>query len=117
MEETAEKEYSNEFCKYVLSDDEKKDIALTMAQKVSEVNQAEADKKSVTSDFASRINGLTAEVNRSAILLTNGYEMRNIQCEVLYDFEKKVIRYIRTDNNEEAKTRKMTSDDLQMSLV
>ena len=111
-----DKEYSNEYCKYVLNEEEKRDIALTMAQKVSELNQAEDDKKSVMSDFKSRIDGLSAEVNRSATLLNNGYEMRNIKCEVIPDYESKIFRFIRTDNYEEAKTRKMTSDDLQNQL-
>ena len=112
-----EKDYSNEYCKYILSEDEKREIALTMAQKVSEVNQAEDDKKSVMSDFKSRIDGLSAEVNRSATLLNNGYEMRNIKCEIIPDYTEKVFRFIRVDNGEEAKTRKMTTDDFQMSLV
>ena len=112
-----EKAYSNEYCKYILSEDEKKEIALTMAQKVSEVNQKEADKKSVTSDFTSQINSLTAEVNRSATLLTNGYEMRTIKCEIVADYDQKVFKMIRTDNGEVAKERRMSSDDFQMSLV
>lgn len=111
-----EKEYSNEYCKYVLNEDEKKAIALTMAQKVSEVNQAEDDKKSVMSDFKSRIDGLSAEVNRSATLLNNGYEMRTIKCEVVPDYTLKVFKMIRTDNGEVAKERRMTSDDLQNQL-
>ena len=111
------KEYSNEYCKYILNDDEKKEIALTMAQKVSELNQAEDDKKSVMSDFKSRIDGLSAEVNRSATLLNNGYEMRNIKCEIIPDYPSRLFRFVRTDNGEEAKTRKMTTDDLQMELA
>ena len=112
-----EKEYSMEYVKYILNDDEKKEIAITMAQKVTELNQAEDDKKSVVSDFKSRIDGLQAEVNRSATLLNNGYEMRNIKCEVIPFYSEKVFRYMRTDNGEIAKERKMTSDDMQRKII
>jgi len=111
-----EKEYSNEYVKYVFSEDEKKEIATELAQKVSDLNQAEDEKKAINSDLKSRIDGLQATVNGSATKLNNGYEMRSIKCEVVPDYELKVFRYIRTDTNEIAKERRMSSDDLQMEL-
>ena len=111
------KKYSMEYIKYILNEDEKKEIAITMAQKVTELNQAEDDKKSVVSDFKSRIDGLQAEVNRSATLLNNGYEMRNMKCEIISDYDAKVFRYVRTDNGETIKERKMKSEDLQRKVI
>ena len=112
----AEKEFSNEFCKYVFGDDEKKEIASEMAQKVTEMKEFEDGKKAVTSEFNSKIDSAKAQIHSAATKLNNGYEMRTIKCEVEYDFEKRIIRYIRTDNGDVAKTKNMTSDELQMSV-
>lgn len=111
-----EKEFSNEFCKYVFDESEKKEIAIEMARKISEQEQLEKDAKSIASEFKAKIDGTKASISGAAIKLNNGYEMRTIKCEVEYDFDKRVIRYVRTDNGEVAKTKNMTSDDLQMRV-
>ena len=111
-----EKEFSNEYVKYVFSENEKKEIASEMAQKVSEQNQAEDDKKAIMSDLKSRIDRIQAEVNSAATKLNNGYEMRNIKCEVIRDYKRKVIQFMRTDNGEIAREKPMTADDLQMRM-
>lgn len=111
-----EKEFSNEFIKHTFSNDEKRDIAMEMAQKVSELQHAEDNKKAIVSDFKSQIDGIQARVNNAATKLTNGYEMRTIKCEVIPNWDKKVLEYMRTDTGEKAKEEAMTSDDLQMKL-
>jgi hypothetical protein len=111
-----EKEFSNEFIKHTFSDDEKRDIAVEMAQKVSELQQAEDNKKAIVSDFKSQIDGIQARVNNAATKLNNGYEMRTVKCEVVPNWDKKVWEYMRTDTGEKVKEEAMTADDLQMKL-
>jgi hypothetical protein len=111
-----EKEYSNEFVKYVFSKEEKAEISSNMAQKYGELEQLEKDKKAVTSDFNSKIDSAKAQIGGAAIKLTNGYEMKSVKCEVDRDYDKKFIRWIRTDNGEIAKERAMTADELQREL-
>ena len=67
-------------------------------------------------DLKSRIDGLQAQVNLAATRLNNGYEMRQIKCEVVANYVDRVWQYFRTDNDELAKERRMTSDDLQMKI-
>ena len=114
--EIMENRTSKEYLKYVFSQEEKADIAIEMAQKVSELSQAEDEKKAIMSDFKSRIDGLQARVNSAAIKLNNGYEMRSIECEVVPNWEEKIWEYIREDTGEITKTAQMTPEDLQLKL-
>ena len=111
-----DKEFSNEYIKHSFTDDKKAEIAIEMAQKVSELSSAEDDKKAVMSDFKSRIDLLQANVNSAATKLNNGYEMQNIKCEIVPDWDKKVWQYFRVDDESLVREKPMTADDLQMKL-
>ncbi len=113
----SEKEFTNEYCKYVFSDVEKKEIATEMAQKVSALQELEDDLKAVKSDFKGRIDRVTAEVNGAATKINTGSEMRQIECEVEYNYATKMVRSVRTDTFETVRERKMTSDEMQMDLT
>ena len=110
------KEFSNEFIEHTFTDDEKREIAIEMARKVSELQVAEDNKKAIMSEFKSKIDGIQANVNLSATKLNNGYEMRTIKCEVIPLWDKKVWEYRRVDNGEVAKEKQMSSNDLQMKI-
>jgi len=110
-------DFTNEYCKYVFSEVEKKKIAQEMAQNVSDLATAEDEKKAIISDFKSKIDGLQAKVNGAATKLNNGYEMRSIECKINADYEEKLWRYIRQDTFEEVRTRKMSQDDLQKKIT
>lgn len=112
----SEKNFKNEFIKYFFSEEEKQNIAIDMAQKVAELQQTEDNKKAIMSDYKSQIDGIQANVNLAATKLNNGYEMRTIKCEMVPNWEGKVWEFIRVDTGEIAKTKKMTSDDLQMQI-
>ncbi len=40
--------------------------------------------------------------------------MRTVECEVVPDYDNKIWRYIRTDNDEETKTLPMSEEDMQI---
>lgn len=111
-----EKKFENEFIKCTFTENEKKEIAIEMAQKVANLQQAEDDKKAVASDFKSQIDGIQASVNSAATKLNNGYEMRTIKCEIVPNYNKKVWEYLRTDTGEKVIEKAMTANDLQMKL-
>ena len=108
---------SKEYLKHMFSDDEKKDIAIEMAQKVAELNQAEDQKKAINSDLKSKIDGLQATINHAAVRLNNGYEMRSIECEVTPAWDEKVWQYTKLDTGEIVKQVEMSPEDLQMRLL
>ena len=111
-----EKEFTNEYVKVIFTETEKREIAQEMAQKVSELQQAEDDKKAIMSDYKSRIDGLQANVNSAATKLNNGYEMRSIKCEIVPNWDNKKWEFWRTDTQEFLRDKPMSSDDLQMKL-
>jgi len=111
-----ENKFSTEFCKYVFSDEEKRDIATNMAQSITNLQQTEDDKKAIMSDYKSQIDALQAAINNAATKINNGYETRTIKCEVIPDWEEKIWEYRREDNGLIEKTRKMTADDLQKKI-
>ena len=112
-----EKKFENEFIKYTFTENEKKEIAIEMAQKVANLQQAEDDKKAVASDFKSQIDGIQASVNSAATKLNNGYEMRSIKCEMVPNWDKKMWEYWSVEYpSEKVKEKAMTANDLQMKL-
>lgn len=111
-----EPKYENEFIKYTFTDEEKKEIAAEMAQKIVNLQQAEDDKKAIMSDYKSQIDGIQAGINSAATKLTAGCEMRSTKCQVMPNYPKKVWEYIRVDTGLLVKEKNMTSNDLQMEF-
>jgi len=109
-------EYSNEWCKYEFTTEEKRDIAETLAIKTKDLEKAEDEKKSVMSAFKEKIDKISLDVKSSARKYTDGYEMRDIECVVERDFVSGEVRYIRTDNGVVARTSKMTMAERQMKI-
>jgi hypothetical protein len=111
-----EKRFENEFVKYTFTDNEKKDIATDMAQKIVTLQQVDDNLKAIKSDFKSQIDGIQAGINLAATKMNNGYEMRSVKCEVVPNWKKKVWEYINVDTGLMVKEKGMTSNDLQMKL-
>lgn len=111
-----EEKLSNEFIKYYFTDNEKKDIAIEMAQKVADLQRTEDDKKAVMSDYKSQLDHIQAGINGAATKLNNGYEMRTVKCKNVPVWKKKVWECRHVDTNELFKTKPMSADDLQMKL-
>jgi len=116
MPDNKPKEIKKESCKYVFTAEEKAELAAEMAQGVAELREKEDDKKAVMSDFKSAIDTLSARTNGLAGKLNNGFEMRQIECEVVRDYPNHLIQYIRTDTGECVRTKKMSQEDLEMGL-
>ena len=109
-----ETEHSTEYIKFTFTENEKREIASEMARKVAELNSAEDERKAVASSLKSRIDSLQAQVNDAANKLNNGYEYRNVKCEVDRDFKEKTIYFI--FDGETVKEKPMSADDLQPNL-
>jgi len=109
-------ETSFEHVKYVFNENEKKEIAQSMAQKVGELQTAEDELKAVKSDFKSRMDALQAQVNGAATKLNNGYEWRSMECRVEYSVNDKIVAFYRLDNQEFVKERAMRPEELQLRI-
>ena len=114
---TTEKEYSTEYLRYPFTEEEKKELAQEMARSQIEAEDYEAQKKAVTADFDGQIKKAKLSASTCARKIRDGYEMRQVRCEVIKDFKKKTITIIRTDTGEEVKTRPMSVQESQMKLA
>ena len=52
----------------------------------------------------------------SARCIRSGYEMRSVECEIVYDYDKKAVRTVRQDTFDVVDERTMTNAELQMEL-
>lgn len=107
---------SKEWLKYEFSDEEKNELAKEMAEANEREQGLEREKTEVVAELKGRIEAAKAERLKCAGLYRTGYEYRNIECDVRYDYDKCTVEYWRTDTGELAKTRKMTPEEKQPEL-
>lgn len=103
-------------CKYVFDEAEKRDIAQRMANQKIRANKLKEERKLVMADFKARIDEAEAAVNADALRLQNGFEMRDMPCIVVMDYEHCVVEYYRVDTKECVRRRKMEGHELQYNL-
>lgn len=116
MNENKPKEIKKEMCKYVFTPEEKAELAEELAQGVSELREKEDDKKAIMADLTSQIKTLEASTNSIAGKLNSGFEMRSLECEVVRDYPKHEILYVRVDTGECVRVKKMSQEDMEMEL-
>jgi hypothetical protein len=102
--------------KYVFNEDEVKRLGKELAQFNRERTSAEEEKKSVTSDFKARIDGLNARINRLSNNISNGYEYKDMEVTLELDLEAKKRIFRRIDTNEIVKEEEMHPEDWQTEI-
>ena len=84
--------------KYYFTDDERSEIGIALANKNQELRELEDQKKSVMSDYSSRMNVTKEEINQASNKVASGYEMRGINCIIQYHLPEQGMKTItRTD--------------------
>lgn len=87
--------------KYFFSPREMEDLANQLANKNQEKRRTEEEKKSVTSDYASKLKLTDEQINSLSDKVASGYEMRDVTCVVSYHEPEKGMKTItRTDTGE-----------------
>jgi uncharacterized protein (UPF0216 family) len=78
------------------------ELATQLATKTRELSALEEEKASVTKQYGAKVAEAKAATNKLANLVNDGYEYREVECEVLYHFpEKGKKTYIRKDNGKQ----------------
>jgi hypothetical protein len=70
--------------KYDFTAVEVHDLSIQLAQKTKELQAVEEEKKAITSQFAARINEIKATTNKLSNQVADGYEYREVECDVEY---------------------------------
>jgi hypothetical protein len=102
--------------KCILTEDEKQKISKNLARDTMALHNLELEKKSVMSSYKDKADKAQLAVNISARLINDGYDFREVDCEVVRDYGQKVVYYVRTDTGETVETREMTRSELQLRL-
>lgn len=110
------KRFEKVTCRYEFSEDEKKEIAMNMAIEVQKKNQLEEDKKETAAQYKEQITTCENRSRVKANQIEKGYELRPVECEIVFDYENSMIRWVRTDTGAEAKTKPMSEEQKQMKL-
>ena len=97
--------------KYEFTRDELLDLASELANKTQEMRQLEEQKKSVMSEYSSK----TAIAREQVLLLSDkvssGYEIRDVECEVLYHTPIEGMKTIIRTDTQHSWSEKMTGSD------
>jgi hypothetical protein len=108
---------TTQLLRVVLTDDEIREKSRALADKATELNQLEEDKKRASSHFGAEVKAARGEITRLSQFITSGYELREVRCEVWYHKPKPGQKTtIRTDTGETVNVQTMTSMEMQMRL-
>jgi len=107
----------SQILRVVLTDDEVREKSRALADKATKLNQLEEDKKRASSHFGSEIKEARGEITKLSQLVTSGYELRDVPCEVWFHRPKSGQKTtVRTDTGEAVNVAMMSSMEMQMRL-
>lgn len=109
-------ETSTRNLKHYFAEDEKQKIGADLARSTQKKMSLEDDKKAVVDQYKSKISSAEFDIKEFAKMLNQGYEFRDIECEIIRDFVEKKISFRRLDIDEIVDTRAMLPYELQMEL-
>jgi hypothetical protein len=97
--------------------EEKEEFGQELARTAATRDEAVDGKKAATAQFGEKIARAEADLASLARKINNGYEFKNVECEVQLDKPKKgFATVIRLDTKAKVNERPMTPDELQRKL-
>lgn len=99
-----------------LTEMELRDIGRTTALQVGNLATVQAEKKSSASHFKAQEEEINNDIGRLAAMTRNGYEIREVECEVSMDYGDREVTVTRTDTGEVVQRRQMTREEVQTHL-
>jgi len=100
-----------------LTDAEMKGMSNELVDEINTSREVEAEKKAVVSTYKSKLDSCTARIGELTNTLRNGYEFRDVECELQYHEPAVGLkRVIRLDTLEVVDQKDMTDDECQEVL-
>ena len=110
-------EQTREYLRYDFTPAELAEFARSMARSHQKRSQLETEAKAVATQFKSGIEAETNLISDYANKLNNGYEYRNVECELRYNEPSIGMKtVVRLDTGEVVKKQAMTSSEMQEPL-
>lgn len=99
-----------------LTAEELRSLADSIAEDQANLESLENEKKAVTKDYAGRIESVQGAIRRNSSTYRQGWDLREVQCSNIMDFEHAEVRIVRLDTHQTVERRKMTQDELTLPL-
>lgn len=99
-----------------LTETELRDSAEKLSELIGNAEELEDEKKQTVADLNLKIKEIEAEASDLAQVVRQGYQVRPVECEIVYDYPRKVKRYYRIDNQDLVETRNLSAAELQGNL-
>ena len=87
------------------------DLSMKLANKTQDKGNIESEKKSIVSQYKSKIDAIDAELNGISSKVANGYEMRLVECKVDWHKPEQGKKTITRTDTKEKIVEKMTSEE------
>ena len=114
--ETLAKRKTKKLLKVILTAAEERQFGKDIARTRQELSSVTDQFDEVKSQFKSKMESCEKEQNRLSVLLNNGYEYRDVECELTLDYTTARALCVRTDTGEVVEERAMTHDELQREM-
>jgi hypothetical protein len=99
-----------------LTEDEITQRGRGMAKFESDRSALEESKKATADEFKAKINLCSESMGRLSRSINTGHEDRDVECEWIKNFARKVADLVRNDTGEVVETRPLDADELQEKL-
>lgn len=105
---------TSEYLRYDFTEQEFVEHARQLGRMNQELSRTEERKKTVTAELAADVKRHQDEVQSQSRLVSNGYEYRDVECEVrFHDPEKGKKTIVRLDSGEVVRAAFMTGEEMQ----
>lgn len=104
-------------CKCILTDEETLKYSREMSSAKSKQSRFENELKSFTTMKKAEIQEQETKVLIMSEKINNGYEFREVECDIVYDFYSKIKRWVRKDTGEIEKEDIISERELQEELL
>lgn len=95
---------------------EKSELGLKLAGLTQEKTRVEEEKKVAMSQWTTRIKGIQNDIAANSGKISSGFEMRDTECEVHFDWKAGKKTYVRKSDGKEIETRKIEEPERQQHL-
>ena len=105
------------YVRHEFSDQEKLDLSEKIVRAVSDISEAQRALKTFQMQIKGRKQEAEAVISSCASKLNEGYEMKNVPCLMVKDYEAGLISYESVETGEVMEERDMTPEERQMELT
>jgi len=102
--------------KCILTPDETREAGFRLAGYYQDIETINQEKKAALADFKNRIEAINDKIHKASIMIKQGIEVRQIECEMVMDYNKNTVTLTRLDTNDVVDRRGMTNEEKQMTL-